>query len=55
MPGKKHEDTSVSLHGMTIEEALKKALEAGPYPKTKKPKPSPSTNRRALRRSSRAK
>ena len=37
MPDKrKHEDTSVSLHPLTIEEALKKAMDAGPLPKKKK-------------------
>ena len=36
MATKKHEDTSVSLHGLTIEEALKKAMDAGPYPKRPK-------------------
>ena len=30
---KKHEDTSISLHPLTIDEALKKAMEAGPLPK----------------------
>lgn len=32
---RKHEDTSVSLHPLTIEAALKKAMEAGPFPKKK--------------------
>ena len=40
---RKHKDTRVSLDGMTIEEALKKVIDAGPYPKTKKePKKAPS-------------
>ena len=30
-----HEDTSISLEGLTIEEALKEAMDAGPY----EPKP----------------
>lgn len=53
---KKHEDTSISLHGMTIEDALKKAMNAGPYPT--KPKAVPkrsSTSQRAPRRSPKAK
>ena len=32
---RKHEDTSISLHPLTVEEALKKAMEAGPLPKKK--------------------
>lgn len=38
MPSKKrtkHEDTSISLHPLTIDEALKKAMDAGPLPKKK--------------------
>lgn len=45
---RKHDDTSISLDGMTIEEALKKAIDAGPYPEAKKttPKrPSPASRR----------
>ena len=34
-----HEDTSISLDGLTIEEALKKAMDAGPYPKEPKKAP----------------
>ena len=42
-----HKDTRVSLDGMTIEEALKKAIDAGPYPKEKKePKKAPSRSSR---------
>ena len=34
-----HEHTAVTLHPLTIEEALKKAMDAGPYPEEeKKPK-----------------
>ncbi len=33
----KHDDTRVSLDGLTIEEALKKAIDAGPYPEEEKP------------------
>ena len=38
---KKHKDTTISLDGMTIEEALAKVVKAGPYPKDK-PKSRPS-------------
>jgi hypothetical protein len=51
---KRHEDTSISLEGMTIEEALKRAVNAGPYEKDHKdeePKKAPS---RPARRTSRA-
>jgi hypothetical protein len=38
-PDKKpHEDTSISLDGLTIEQALKKAMDAGPYEPTKVPR-----------------
>jgi len=43
---KKHEDTRISLDGMTIEEALKKAIDAGPYPKEKEPKKAPPRSSR---------
>lgn len=47
-----HDDTRVSLDGMTIEEALKRAVDAGPYPKEKKePKKAPP---RSSRRTSQA-
>lgn len=47
-----HKDTSISLYGMTIEQALRKAVKAGPYPK----KPSARrTSQRAPRRSAKAK
>ncbi len=32
---RKHEDTSISLHPLTIDEALKKGMDAGPLPKKK--------------------
>ena len=41
MGEKKHMDTRITLDGLTIEEALKKVIEAGPYPKDK-PKSRPS-------------
>jgi hypothetical protein len=46
---KKHEDTRVSLDGLTIEEVLKKAIDAGPYPKDK-PKSRPSHSSRRTNR-----
>lgn len=48
---KKHEDTTIKLD-MTIEEALKRAVDAGPYPR--KPKKS-DTNQRGQKRSSKGK
>lgn len=55
-PKKKHEDTRISLDGMTIEEASKKAVDAGSPPTKKAPKrPSPAGRRtsRAARQSGR--
>lgn len=56
---RKHEDTSVSLHPLTIDEALKKAMDAGPLPKKKAegtkpsaPLPSPADHKSARRRKS---
>ncbi|MCH7577095.1 MAG: hypothetical protein IH822_04795 [Chloroflexi bacterium] len=39
---RKHEDTSISLHPLTIDEALKKAMDAGPLPKKKAEDTKPS-------------
>lgn len=53
---RKHEDTSISLHPLTIDEALKKAMDAGPLPKKRaedtKPsaRPPSSADRRSARR-----
>lgn len=48
----KHDDTRISLDGMTIEEALRRVVEAGPYPKEQKePKKAPP---RSSRRTSQA-
>ena len=59
MPKRTHKDTSVSLHPLTIEEALKKAMDAGPLPKKKAedtkpsaPPPSAEDRRNARRRKS---
>ncbi len=47
MDKRKHEDTRLSLDGMSIEEALRKAVNAGPYPKEKKePKKAPPRSSR---------
>lgn len=41
-----HSDTSISLHGMSVEEALKVAMDAGPYPEAKKTTPKKPASRR---------